>query len=252
MARRGALALACLLARGGVLAQGAPTPGGAAERQAYAQLTLAYAALRANALDSAIVHFVSALELTPLRLDVRKELAYTYFHAGRNDLAQLQFEAVLARDSLDATAAMELAYLYYESTDPVTRARTHALFGRLRASKDSSVRRRATEAFRNVDADLAEKIRGLQAALASQPGNGLLLEQLAIAAQERNDLPLATTTYQQLSEFYGEHVRLLFARFLIATGRRVAAQKYLDALLTASDPYLVEEARDLGGRGRTP
>ena len=222
--------------------RGAPQSAGA--RAAYAELTAAYAALRAKELDSAITHLVRTISFTPDRLDVRKELAYAYFRAGRNDLAKHQFEEVLSRDSLDATAALELAYLDYESLDPVVRAQTHALFRRVRASRDSSVRARATEAFGNVDRDLAARIHSLQDALTRQPGDGALLRQLATAAQERNDTALANSVYEKLAVFYGDHIRLQYAEYLLATAQRARAQQMLEGLLGASDPYLVEEARD--------
>lgn len=234
----------------GLSAQARPASQNSQARAAYAELTAAYAALRRSELDAAAVRFVAALRLTPNRTDVRKELAYTYFRMGRNDLAREQFEAVIARDTIDATAALELAYLEYESPDPAIRASAHAIFKRLRTSRDSSIRARATEAFRNVDGALADRLATLAPALAKEPANLYLLEQRAQAALERNDTVLMIATYRQLlaSAGAGDDVRLSLARILLASGATEEGDSLLRSIVASVDPEIAEGARELLAR----
>jgi predicted Zn-dependent protease len=222
-------------------------PSAAAKKRAYAELVSAYAALRSHELDSAIVHFKAALQTTPARTDVRKELAYTYFKVGRNDLAREQFEEVVARDATDGGAALELAYLDYESVEPEVRARAHAIFKRLRTSPDSSIRARATEAFRNVDGAIAARLARLAPVLAKDSSNLYLLELRAAAAVERNDTDLAIATYRQLLRLAGagDDVRIALARALIATGHTAEGVAMLRPIVFSIDPELGERAHEL-------
>jgi tetratricopeptide (TPR) repeat protein len=245
----GAIAIALLLWPGGstARAQARVAPSASASRAAYAQLTAAYAALRNSQLDSAIVHFAAALELTPNRTDVRKELAYTFFRVGRNDLAREQFERVIALDTVDAMAALELAYLDYESPDASVRATAHAIFNRLRSSRDPSIRARATAAFGNVDGALAARLAVLEPGLAKDANSLYLLELRAQAALERNDTPLLIATYRQLlaNAGAGDDVRLALARVLLSSGQVAEGESLLRLLVSSIDPEIGEEAHEL-------
>ena len=63
---------------------------------AYASLAHAYDDLRARRYEDAISTFLAAVQATPSRPDIRKDLGYTYLKVGENELARDQFREVHA------------------------------------------------------------------------------------------------------------------------------------------------------------
>src|SRR5437870_6121575 len=111
------LVAACALARAQV-----PDP-------AYEPLSRAFETLRARDYDTAISHFLKAIDAAPTRASIRKDLAYTYLKVGENDLARAQFREAMRLDPADAQVALEYAFLCYEAKE---QAQARRIFDRIR------------------------------------------------------------------------------------------------------------------------
>src|SRR5581483_9399040 len=77
--------VAIVLFIGRLLCAQAPDP-------AYAPLARAYDALGRRDYDVAIPAFLKAVEASPGRASIRKDLAYTYLKIGENERAREQFQ----------------------------------------------------------------------------------------------------------------------------------------------------------------
>lgn len=209
---------------------------------AWAPLENAYQALRANNYESAIAWFGKALEAAPQRPHIRKDLAYTYLKIGEPEAARDQFAEAMRLDPADSHVALEYAFLCYETKQ---RATARRIFDRLRSSSDPVARATAEEAFQNVDRPLAEGIRRWQAALASAPDNFSGHQELAVLAEQRDQLELAAEHYRKALQLRPEEPSLLLdlARVWSALGKTEQAQQaYLEAVRSPV-PRVAEAAR---------
>jgi Tfp pilus assembly protein PilF len=219
-------------------------------RDAYVQLTQAYAALRLDHYDAAIAGFTRALELVPTRNDVRKNLAYTFFKIGRNDLAKEQFADIVRRDSTDETAEIELAFLSFESLQPSDKAIAFRLFDRLSHAKDPAIRSRAAATFANIDTSVALRMADLSKAMRVEPENNLMSAKFARAAEERGMAALAEEYYRgsATSESMGDWFAA--ARLARAAGRVRDAEAAEQHILDGRNPFLAERVREDRARRR--
>ncbi|CAN5803496.1 hypothetical protein BH11GEM2_BH11GEM2_25960 [soil metagenome] len=219
-------------------------------RDAYADLTQAYAALRTNQYAAAIVGFTRALELVPARNDVRKNLAYTLFKVGRNDLAKEQFAEIVRRDSTDETAEIELAFLSFESLESSDKAIAFRLFDRLRHARDPAIRARAATTFANIDTSLALRMADVSKAMRVEPENNLMSANFARAAEERGMAALAEEYYRgsATSESMGDWLSV--ARLARAAGRVQDAEAAEQHILEGANPFLAERVREDRARRR--
>src|ERR1039458_3462362 len=78
---------------------------------AYEPLSRAYEALRSQDYDAAIASFLKAIEASPQRASIRKDLGYTYLKTGENERARDQFRDAMGMDAADTQVAMEYAFL---------------------------------------------------------------------------------------------------------------------------------------------
>lgn len=209
---------------------------------AWAPLAKAYEALRTQDYESAIAFFGKALEAAPERPQIRKDLAYTYLKIGEPEAARDQFAEAMRLDPADAHAALEYAFLCFETKQ---RATARRVFDRLRRSSDPAARATAEQAFRNIDRPLEEGIRRWQAALAASPDNFASHQELAVLAEQRDELELAAEHYAAAFKLRpDEHSLLLdLARVRSALGKtEQARQTYLEAA-RSSVPRVAETAR---------
>ena len=123
---------------------------------AYAFLSKAYERARALDYEAAIEGFGKAAETSPLRADIRKNLAYTLLKVGETEAARDQFAEAMRLDPSDRHVALEFAFLANETGQQRV---ARLVFDRVRTSNaDAQVRATAEQAFQNVDRPLAEGI----------------------------------------------------------------------------------------------
>jgi Flp pilus assembly protein TadD len=203
-------------------------------------LTRAYAALRVRNYDTAIDGFLLAIQASPEKASIRKDLAYAYLKVGENDLAREQFGEALKIEPGDDHTAMEFAYLCYESN---RQAEARRIFDRLRKAGNAG----AAEAFHNIDAPLAAAIERWNEAIRRGADNFSAHFELAKLAEQRDELAMA-------AEHYERAWRLLAARrtVLVDLGRTWQALGRVEdsraALLAASrggEARAAEMAREL-------
>src|SRR5579871_5540339 len=139
-----------------------------------------YAALRARDYDAAIAAFLAA----PDRANIRKDLAYTYLKVGESELARDQFHEAMRLDPADITAALEYAFLCYETNQ---QAEARRIFDRLRKTGNAI----AEQAFHNIDDPLSAGIARWRKAIELGADNFSVHFELAILAEQRDDLALA-------------------------------------------------------------
>jgi Tfp pilus assembly protein PilF len=131
---------------------------------AYETLARSYEALRAADYDAAITGFRKAIESSPERSAIRKDLAYAYLKIGENVLAREQFKAVMEMDPGDAHAALEYAFLCYETKE---RQQARRVFDRIRKTAAEPERSTAERAFQQIDGPLAQGIERWRQAIAA-------------------------------------------------------------------------------------
>jgi tetratricopeptide (TPR) repeat protein len=210
---------------------------------AYEPLDKAYAALRAHSYDQAIALFQQAIDLAPKRAAIHKDLGYTYLKVGENQLARDQFRDAMEIDSEDSPVAMEFAFLAYETKQ---QAEARRVFDRIRQLGGPSAAT-AEQAFQNIDAPLAAGIERWKSAIAMGGDNFSAHFELAILAEQRDELALA-------AEHFGKAWRLLpdqrsvlvdLGRVWKAMGRTDDATAALLAAARGGEPRAAEMAREL-------
>lgn len=154
-----------------------------------APLDKAYEALRAQDYDRAIPAFKAAIEASPARADIRKDLGYTLLKIGETIAAREQFAEALRLDPADDHLALEYAFLCYETKEPVAARR---VFDRLRKQGNAT----AADAFENVDRPLREGVARWQQALLQSPNNFSAHEELARLAEQRDEFETAADHYE--------------------------------------------------------
>src|SRR5262245_46692319 len=175
--------LAMLMAVAGLVRAQAPDP-------AYTALDRAYTALRTRDYDTAIPQFLAAIQASPRRADIRKDLAYTYLKVGEPALARDQFHEAIALDPGDVTAALEYAFLCNETKQ---QAEARRVFDRVRRTGNAV----AEQAFHNIEDPLAQGIERWQRALELGADSFSTHFELATLAEQRDELALAATHYER-------------------------------------------------------
>lgn len=207
---------------------------------AYAPLSQAYDALRARDYDTAIAHFAAAIEASPSRPDIRKDLAYTYLKTGDNELARAQFREAMRLDPHDDQVALEYAFLSYES-----KAQTEArrIFDHIRRSGNPTAER----AFHNIDDPLAEGIERWLQAIARGADDSGSHHQLAVFAEQRDELDLAAEHYERAWRLKPSQRSILveLGRVWRALGRFDDATAALLAASRGGEPHAADLAREL-------
>jgi len=218
----------------------APLAGAQPRDPAFEPLARAYDSLRAREYDAAIAAFRKAVEASPERADIRKDLAYTYLKIGENELARDQLRQALRLTPGDTPLALDYAFLCYETKEPVEARR---IFDRLRRTGNPL----AEQAFQNIDAPVAAGIERWRKAIELGADHFSDHFELATLAEQRDELDLA-------AEHYEKAWRILPDRrsVLVALGRVWRQLHRLDdanaALLAASrggEPRAAEMAREL-------
>jgi Tfp pilus assembly protein PilF len=207
---------------------------------AYEPLARAYAALQAHDYDAAVAGFSRAIELSPQRASIHKDLAYTYLKIGENDLARGQFLAAMTIDATDVPVAMEYAFLCYESK---REAEARRIFDRIRKAGNAE----AEQAFQNIDRPLAAGIERWKSALAAGPDNFSGHFELATLAEERDELPLAAEHFEKAWRLLPDRRTVLvdLGRVWKVMGRGDDAIAALLAASRGGEPRAAEQAREL-------
>jgi Tfp pilus assembly protein PilF len=207
---------------------------------AYEPLARAYQALSAHDYETAIANFQKAIAADPQRASIHKDLAYTYLKTGENDRARAQFREAMQIDPADAPLAMEYAFLCYESNEKVEARR---IFDRLRKTGNTT----AEEAFRNIDAPLAEGIARWQGAIEKGADDFGSHFELAKLAEQRDELELAAKEYRRAWDLRPERRATLvdLGRVWQAMNRVEAANSAWLAASRCQDARTAETARAL-------
>ncbi len=169
-----------------------------AQTPAYQVLSDAYAALKTNDYEAAIVNFDKALILEPKRPDVHKDAAYACLKIGENRQARMHFRDAASLDAADYHAALEYAFLSFEEPeDPIAaKAEARRVFDRIRRqTSDLPSARTAEQAFQNIDRPLALGIARWKAALESAAPTFSVHYELAQLAEQRDEWELAAEHY---------------------------------------------------------
>src|SRR5271167_3572645 len=74
---------------------------------AFEALSRAFDSLRAHQYDAAIGQFREAAAISPLRADIRKNLAYTLLKTGDSEAARIEFGLAMKDDPADLHVALE-------------------------------------------------------------------------------------------------------------------------------------------------
>ena len=207
---------------------------------AYEALSRAYESLRARDYDAAIGSFRKAIEASPNRPDIRKDLAYTYLKVGENDSARAEFREAMRLDPGDTQVAMEYAFLAYEAKQ---QAEARRIFDRIRKTGNAT----AEQAFRNIDGPLEEGIEHWKAAIAGGANNFSAHFELAMLAEQRDELALAAEHYEKAWRLLPDRRSVLvdLGRVWKAMGRTEDAVAALLAASRGGEPRAAELAREL-------
>ena len=199
----------------------------------------AYQALRARDYGRAISLMERAVETSPQRTSIRKDLAFTLLKTGETAAARDRFREVMRIDSADVEAALEFAFLAYETKQEQEARR---VFDRVRKTGNAI----AEQAFRNIDGPLQEGIIRWTQALALSPDNFSAHQELARLAEQRDELALAATHYLQAWRVKPEMRSLLLdlGRVHRALGQDEKANAALLAASRGADPRTAEQARE--------
>jgi len=203
-------------------------------------LDKAYEALRAQDYDRAIPAFKEAVEASPARADIRKDLGYTLLKIGETIAAREQFAEALRLDPADDHLALEYAFLCYETKEPVAARR---VFDRLRKSGNPT----AADAFENVDRPLREGVARWQQALLQAPNNFSAHEELARLAEQRDEFETAADHYELAWKLRPDRRDLLLdlGRVWQEQGHAEQAMAALLAAQHGAEPRVAERARAL-------
>ena len=215
----------------------------------YEPLTKGFDALRARDYDSAIVSFRQAVELSPSRADIRKNLAYTLLKTGESEAAREQFGIAMRIDPADFHVALEYAFLSFESPAdaPARKAEARRIFARVRdTASDATLRVTALQAFRNIDEPLqASSLRWRQVVSTSSPTFSAFYE-LAQLAEQGDDLESAAAGYRTAFTLLPDRksVLLELARVERARGNSHGVMAALLAASRGGEPRAAELARE--------
>ncbi len=207
-------------------------------------LQSAYEAARSRQYDAAIRGFRQAIEASPDRPAIRKDLGYVYLKTGENVAAREQFAEVTRLDPADFHAALEYAFLCHETGETGTARR---VFDRIRKTADPESRATAETAFQNIDQPLAEGIARWSRALELGPDNFSAHYELAKLAEQRDDLALAAVHYEKAWRLRRELRNLLvcLGRVWTLMGQTERANAALLAASRGAEPRAAEAARPL-------
>ena len=199
----------------------------------------AYQALRARDYGRAISLFGRAVEASPQRTPLRKDLAYTLLKTGETVAARDQFFEVMRLDPADTEAALEFAFLAFETRQE---REARLVFERLGKAGNAT----AQQAFQNVDRPLAEGIHRWQQALQLTPENFSAHQELAKLAEQRDDLVLALENYHAAWRLKPTMRSLLLdlGRVNRLLGREPEAIAVLLAASRGAEPRVAEQARE--------
>ena len=205
---------------------------------------LAYTALRAREYDTAVAQFQAAVAAAPKNAALRKDLAYTYLKIGEPALARDQFRVAATLDPTDTSAALEYAFLCFETKQQAEARRT---FDRLRRTAGGPERDTAERAFHNIDDPLAEGIDRWKRAIELGADNVSAHSELAVLAEQRDDLSLAAAHFERAWRLLPEKRGVLvdLGRVWRAQGRGAQANAALLAASRALEPRTAELAREL-------
>jgi Tfp pilus assembly protein PilF len=207
---------------------------------AYEPLAQAYNALSAKDYQTAIDGFRKAILVAPERASIRKDLAYVYLKIGENALARAEFREAMRLAPGDAPVAMEYAFLCYEGKE---KAEARRIFDRLRKTGNAV----AEQAFRNIDAPLAEGIARWREAIRKGADDFGSHFELATLAEQRDELELAAEHYRRAWELRPDRRATLvdLGRVWKAMNRPEQATLALLAASRATDARTAEAAREL-------
>ena len=196
-----------------------------------------YALVRERRYDEAIAAFQSAIAVEPSKASLRKDLAYTLLKVGENEAARDQFGVAMRLEPSDEQAAMEYAFLCYETHQRVEARR---IFSRLQNPT-------ARDAFRNIDAPLAEGIARWKEALSHDPNQFSAHEELARLADQRDEFALAAEHYERAWKLKPTERELLLhlGRLWRELGRLEDSNAALLAASRGAQPRVAERAREL-------
>jgi Tfp pilus assembly protein PilF len=203
-------------------------------------LQQAYDALHEKQYDLAVARFHEAISAHPDRASIHKDLAYALLKTGENVAARDQFAEAMRLDPADLHVAMEYAFLCFETKEPVIARR---VFDRVRKTGDAV----AEEAFQNIDKPLAEGIARWKKAIEMSPGNFSAHQELAMLAEQRDELELAAEQYEEAWRLRpGERGLMLdLGRVWKTLGRTEEAMFILLAASRGGQPRVAEKAREL-------
>jgi len=216
---------------------------------AYGALTSAFESLKARNYDAAIVQFRDAARLSPLRADIRKNLAYALLKTGESEAARQEFGVAMKNDPADLHVALEYAFLCYEAREnaPAHKAEARRIFALVRDTGAGEVAVTAAQAFENVDRPLREGIARWQQALAVGTPTFSAHYELAQLAEARDELGLAAGQYLAAFQMSPERKSVLLELARVETARN-NPQGAMSAWLAASrggEPRAAEMAREL-------
>jgi Flp pilus assembly protein TadD len=211
---------------------------------AYEPLSRAYEALRSQDYDAAIASFLKAIEASPQRASIRKDLGYTYLKTGENERARDQFRDAMGMDAADTQVAMEYAFLAYETKQ---RQQARRIFDRIRKSGEAPFAATAEQAFQNVDGPLAAGIARWTKAIEMGADDFSVHFDLATLAEERDEMELSAAHYEKAWRLQPErrYVLVDLARVWQALGRTEDARAALLAASRGGGPRAAETAREL-------
>lgn len=207
---------------------------------AYEPLARAYEALRARDYDTAVAGFLKAIEASPHRAAIRKDLGYTYLKIGENEQARDQFRTAMEIEPADTQVAMEYAFLCNDSGE---QAQARRIFDRIRRTGNTV----AEGAFHNIDDPLAAGIERWKAAIAMGADNFSAHFELATLAERRDEMDLAAAHYEHAWRLKPERRSVLvdLGRAWKALARTEEAGAALLAAARGGEPRAAEKAREL-------
>ena len=207
-------------------------------------LDSAYAELRANRYDAAIVLFQKGLAENSAAVAPRKDLAYTLLKTGDTDGAREQFRLALEHAPQDHHLALEYAFLCFEAKE---RRIARLIFDRVRREGAPAEKATAEKAFANVDGELEAGLKRWTAAAQDSPGKFSIHQEIAHLAEERDQLDLAAEHYAVAWRLRPDMREFLLDLGRVHTLANRAAPAFA-ALLAAShatEPRIAERARAL-------
>jgi len=207
---------------------------------AYQALDQAYAALRQKNYEQAVDGFERAIAMAPDRAAIRKDLAYTLLKIGENEAARDQFHEAMRLNPADEHVALEYAFLCYETKQQVEARR---IFDRIRKNGNAT----AEQAFQNIDRPLAEGIERWRKALELTPDNFSAHQELAVLAEQRDELDLAAEHYERAWRLKPEERSLMLdlGRVWKLLGRNEDSTYILLAASRGGQPRVAEKAHEL-------